>query len=167
VDDLVKSDRAEVAEYERGVSLREIAKGVLTRFLPAGLMSALGFVLVMVSGRPVLPLLTGLAGWVGWVGLGFGLGLLGLRKWLFPDAKVSGLRSVLAGVLAPLLAQVFLYLSAIFDIGFGAGSLEWSAILVLIGAVTALAMFFPWLTPTPPHMRGAGESPKALPEASK
>jgi hypothetical protein len=155
VDDIVQAGSLEVAEYKRGLSLREIVKGVVTRFLPASVVSLLGAVLgsATIGSGQLVPLMSMLIGWAAFVGLGFGVGLLALAKWLYPDAKVGGPRSILAGVLAPLLPLFFLWLNAVLDTGLGLGSWEWRALLVLAGMVGALAMYFPWLTATPPHMR--------------
>ena len=44
MDDVIKKDDAAVAPYERGaVSIREVAKGVFARFLPASVTPRLHF----------------------------------------------------------------------------------------------------------------------------
>ena len=155
MDDLAPQDRSEIAEYTRGTSLRAVVKGFVGRFLPASIASLFGTVLASATfgSGSLVPLFRILAEWSGFVGLGFGIGLLGLSRWLYPDAKVDGLRSVLAGVLAPLLPLAFLYANALFQTGLGLGIWEGRALFILGGLAAALVMFFPWLTPTPEHMR--------------
>ena len=151
MSDVTVRDEAAVADYERGsVSVREVVRSVLLRFAPASAFSLLGVVAATVTpGNPLGPLMTVMGGWVGWIGLGFGMGILGMRRWLYPDAKITGLRSVLAGVLGGLAPLALLR----FGIGLSFGPLTVNTVLVLVGVLMALAMFFPWLTPTPPHMR--------------
>lgn len=143
----------EVDEYEPGVPLGEVARGFLTRFLPASVASLFGVVAVASSGQ-LGPLVGLLETWTGLVALGFGLGILGLHRWLYPDAKVAGLRSVLAGLLAPLLPLAFFCLAALLDLGLQLTPWQAGAIFVLGGMLAATAMFFPWLVATPPEMRG-------------
>ena len=155
MDDVERHDSSEVAEYRRGVSLRTTVKGFLGRFLPASVASLFGTVLASATfgSGSLVPLLRVLAEWSGLVGIGFGIGLFGLGRWLYPDAKVDGLRSILAGVLAPLLPLAFLYGNALFQTGLGLGVWEGRVLFILGGLAAALIMFFPWLTPTPEHMR--------------
>ena len=149
MEELIQHSPTEIAEYRRGTSLREVARGVLLRFLPASALSLFG--LALGSPGRVAPLLGIVGGLLVPMALGFGLGLLALRKWLYPDAKVGGMRSVLVGLLAPLLPLAFFRFMA------GSGLIlqawEMQAIFLLAGVAVALAMFFPWLTPTPQHMR--------------
>jgi len=161
MEELVQRERTEVAEYERGTSLREVAKGVFTRFLPSSVLSLFGVVLgtATIGSGQLGPLVWILAKWTGLVGLGFGLGLLGLRRWLYPEAKVGGLRSVLAGLLAPLLPLAFLYFNALLGTGLGLRQWEGAAIFLIGGIAAALAMFFPWLTETPTAMREGADLP--------
>ena len=99
---------SDLVPYRRGVSLHEIAKGALARFLPGSLITMLGgvpFLGVSISGDPLAA-----AGWIlGFVGaltVGFGLGLFGLRRWLYPDAKLDGARSFIAGLTSPLAVSL-------------------------------------------------------------
>ena len=99
--------------------------------------------------------------------LGFGVGLTGLRRWLYPDAKVEGRRSLIAGLLSPFVV----FMAA----GFSGGLtiVPFVAVLVLVGVIMALAMFFAWLSPTPDEMLGpeygvdaSEDPPKLRPRAS-
>ena len=134
-------------------SLREVARGLLTRFLPASVASLFGVVAVGSAGHlgPVVGILGSLTGFVG---LGFAVGVLALRRWLYPDAKVAGLRSVLAGLPAPLLPLGFLSISTLLHLRLQLGRWEFAAIFALGGILAAIGMFFPWLVATPPEMRG-------------
>ena len=137
----------ELAPYERGVSLRETIRGAFTRFLPGSVVGLFG--ILAYGGFPNF--LVNLPGYVGLVGsltLGFGLGLEAMRRWLYPDAKVEGSRSVVAGLMGGPLWFAWIALGPSIPglIGYG--------VFVLMGLVLALLMFFAWLTPTPEHMRG-------------
>ncbi len=130
--------------YERGLSLREVAKGALMRFLPASFVSMAGLAATMkLSVGSGLLAVTGSLGFAAAMTVGFGAGLLVMRPWLYPDSDVSGRRSVVAGLLSPLA----LFISLVFSSGlspiaaFGA--------LFLVGFLLALGLFFAWLTPTP------------------
>ncbi len=83
---------AELVPYRPGISLREVAKGTVARFLPGsvigmGVLSAIippaGF-----DGLRLLELL--LLHQVGPLAIGFGLGLVALHRWLYPDSEVAG-----------------------------------------------------------------------------
>jgi hypothetical protein len=145
-----QKEEHEVIPYRRGVSLRQIVKGALTRFLPGSLITMIGASLVLdisVAGD-AFAAVGGLFGIAGALTAGFGLCLLGLRRWLYPDAKLDGTRSFVAGLMSPL---------ALFIVA--AGGRGWSLtqlplLLVVVGIVMALGMFFAWLTPTPEEMRG-------------
>lgn len=151
--DLVESRHEAVVPYERGaIPFGDVLKGVVGRFLPASAVSLFGAVaLTAAPGTPLTPLFGMFGAWVAWIGLGFGVGLFALRRWLFPDANVSGTRSVLAGALGGLMPL------AIVRFGLGLTILPFSMTLtlVLVGLGMALGMFFPWLTETPPEMRDA------------
>ena len=144
--------------YKRGVSLREIVKGTVARFLPGSLITVFGavsFLGVSISGD-VLAVVGGLLGLAGALTVGFGLGLLGLRHWLYPDAKLDGPRSFIAGLMSPLA----LFIAVTMSQGWGTAQLAFG--LVLVGIVMAVGMFFAWLTPTPEAMRGDGFEPDSL-----
>jgi len=138
--ELQKTTASDVVPYKRGLSLKTVLRGVLKRFLPSSAISlgVLGSALG-VSGLGLLPLLAG------GLTLGFGLGMEGLRRWLYPDAKVDGRRSVVAGLLSPLL--LFGTVALIETTGLGPIGL--AGFTLLSGMIMALAMYFPWLTPTP------------------
>ena len=144
--------------YRRGVSLREVAKGALARFLPGSLITIGGLAAVF-DIRIASDLFTAVGGLLGLVGaltVGFGLGLVGLRRWLYPDAKLSGPRSFLAGLMSPLA----LFIAATTGRGWSVTQLP--VLLVLVGVIMALGMFFAWLTPTPESMRGDRFEPDSV-----
>ncbi len=141
--ELQNTTASDVVPYERGVSLKTVLRGVLKRFLPASAISlgVLGLALTTAgaSGLALIPLLAG------GLTLGFGLGMEGLRRWLYPDAKVDGRRSVVAGLLSPLL----LFGTVALIETTGLGPIGAAGFTLLSGMIMALAMYFPWLTPTP------------------
>jgi hypothetical protein len=156
-EQVVRRSDAALVPYRRGVSLREVVKGALARFLP-------GSLLTMVAGPSLLGvgifsgLFTGIGGVIGVAGaltIGFGAGLLGLRRWLYPDARLGGSRSFIAGLLSPLA----LFIVAALSRGWTGPQIP--LVLGLVGVVMAVGMFFAWLTPTPEHMRGDGFEPEA------
>ena len=140
--------------YRRGVSLREIAKGAFARFLPGSLVSLGGLALVFdLSMRGGALATVGVVlGFAGALTLGFGSALLVLRSWLYPDAQLGGQRSLLAGLFAPFV--LFAATAA------GVGLAQLPVLLFVIGVITALGMFFAWLSPTPEGLRGAEFEPE-------
>ena len=94
---------AEVVPYQRGVSLREIGRGLLTKFLPGNLITIVGAgaLLGVNVSADVLTAVGGLFGVSASLTAGFGLGLLAMRRWLYPDAKLDGTRSFVAGLMSP------------------------------------------------------------------
>jgi hypothetical protein len=146
MNDLEEITGGELAPYERGVSLREAIQGALTRFLPGSVAGLLG--ILAYGGFPnFLANLPGYVGLVGSLTLGFGLGLEAMRRWLYPDAKVNGGRSLVAGLMGGPLWFAWIALGPSIPglLGYG--------VFVLFGLVLALLMFFAWFTPTPEHMR--------------
>jgi len=157
---------AALVPYERGIPLHEVTKGALLGFLPGNVAGMAILAAVFEFGvRPlsflgeiiyiseiVLPLL-----------IGYGLGLIGMHRWLYPDAEVSGRRSFIAGLLAPI--------AMIIGIHFGLlGLADPSIVSLLAGIFLALAMFFAWLTPTPEEMRHnkhETDPPSRLPEGAE
>lgn len=86
----------------------------------------------------------------GVVTLGYWLGLEGLRRRLYPDAALDGRRSVVAGLLAG---------AGVFSVWIAMIESNWVGFPLIVpgtGFVLALAMFLPWLSPTP-GMTEAGE----------
>ena len=77
--------------------------------------------------------------------VGYGVALLAMRRWLFPDARPDSLRSFLAGVLAPFAV----FVSLVAGLGFG----YLPILSVVMGMVCALGLFVAWLTPTPEAIR--------------
>jgi hypothetical protein len=96
---------------------------------------------------------------VGPLAIGFGLGLFGLHRWLFPDSEVTGRKSFIAGLLTPIAmlgAAVLLQLQP-------------AIASLLVGIVMAVGMFFPWLSPTPEERRSSRyepNQPDQLPDGS-
>ena len=145
----------ELMPYKRGVSLGKVLKGTIARFLPGSVigMGALSLLIPPggLSGFRLLELL--LLHEVGPLMIGFGLGLFGLHRWLYPDSEVQGRRSLVSGILSPI---------AMLGAGFFTGLLGLSPlpqpglVSLVVGFVLALAMYFPWLSPTPEEKRSAG-----------
>jgi len=146
----IEPEQTAVSTYERGaIALKDVARSVLLRFLPASAISLVSVIwLTLAPGNPMGPMLGVLGRWTAWIGLGFAMGLLVMRPWLYPDAKITGLRSVLAGLLGALLPLTFLRLQVGLVRPF-----EMTLVLLVAGVGVALGMFFPWLTATPAHMR--------------
>lgn len=149
-------DDSGLVPYRRGVSLREVAKGTLALFLPGTLLTLLGAIVLFAIGagsaRRFTAIVLGQAVSLGQLVMahtaGFGLGLLGLGRWLYPDAKVAGSRSFVAGLLSPVVIFIVMVM--------GEWSWSFSQVLLivgLVGVVMAVAMFFAWLTPTPKVLR--------------
>ena len=148
MSDLEKWSGEALEPYEPGIERDELKGAVLSRFLPASLVSVLavfafliGFPLSEFIFVPVMlaPLVAG-----------FSAGLELLRRRLYPDADLKGRRTVLAGLLAPLTAFVALAINPSIDL------LPAMGIFGLIGVLMAFVMFFAWLTPTPEELRRPG-----------
>jgi hypothetical protein len=158
--------RAELVPYERGLSLSQVARGTLVRFLPGSAigMGALSVIIPPggLGGLRLLELL--LVHQVGPLAVGFGLGLLGLHRWLFPDSEVDGRRGFVAGLLSPVAilgAGVLTQLLGLVPLP------QPALVSFIVGVVMALGMFFPWLSPTPEEKRSGGyepDPPAQLPE---
>ena len=148
--------------YRPGFPLAASLKGALGRFFPGALVSFAAVVAFMGGvpqggefGEAVLMVLFGAAGMTA----GFAAGLESLRRWLYPDAKIAGRKSFIAGLMAPV---------ALFVVGaLMAAPLGLPAILTLLFVVPlalSLLMFFAWLTPTPePHRDQAYGEPDERP----
>jgi hypothetical protein len=76
--------------------------------------------------------------------LGYGIGLEGLRRWLFPDAGVDGRRSLVAGIVSPL--ALFTWVTVVAESLGGLTLPVGVGVLLLVGFLMAVVMFFPWLT---------------------
>ena len=152
-EQLEHTAESELVPYRRGISLREIVKGMLARFLPGSLLTILAagaFFGVNISAD-VLRAVGGLFGVSAALTAGFGLGLLGLRRWLYPDAKPDGMRSFVAGLMSPFA----LFIAAVMT-GRGWTLAQLPLLLGVVGVVMAVLMFFAWLIPTPAEMLGEG-----------
>jgi hypothetical protein len=167
---LQKSDEktTELVPYRRGLSLSTVAKGTLARFLPGSVIGT-GALLAIIppgglGGLRLLDLL--LFHQVGPLAIGFGLGLLGLHRWLYPDSEVAGIRGFIAGLFSPVAALGAGTLTMLL----GMVPLPQPALLsFLVGVVMPLVMFFPWLSPTPEEIRPYGyepDQPDQLPDGS-
>ena len=141
----------ELVPYKQGVSLGTVIRASLGRFLPGSILG-LGSVFALLGLGPGewLGAAAIFGAGVGALTLGFGLGLEALRRWLYPDAKVEGRRSFVAGLMAPVAAFVTAALA-----GSGGGYVAFAGLLFMVALITAVLMFFAWLTPTPEDMRGA------------
>lgn len=155
MSDLEKWSEEAPVPYEPGIERDELKSAVLSRFLPASLVSVLG-VFAFLVGFPLsefifVPVM--LAPLVA----GFSAGLELLRGRLYPDADLKGRRTVLAGLLAPLTAFVAMAITPSIDM------LPAMGVFGLIGVLMAFVMFFAWLTPTPEELRRPGwMSPERL-----
>ena len=128
---LERTAETNLVPYRRGVSLREIAKGALARFLPGSLITLGGLATVFdirISGE-VFAAVGGLLGLAGTTTVGFGLGLFGLRRWLYSDARLGGHRSFIAGLMSPLA----LFIAA--TVGRGWSMTQLPVLLVLVGVI--------------------------------
>ena len=141
----------DLVPYERGISLREIVKGTLGRFLPGSVIGMGGLAAVFNIIGPGGPLSflaeVGfmLSSFAAPLALGFGLGLVGLSRWLYPDSRVSGRRSFIAGCLSPLAFTATTFLIE--------GVLGLTLVGFLVGVAMAFGMYFAWLSPTPEELR--------------
>jgi hypothetical protein len=153
---------AEVIPGVRGVPLRFAAKGTLARFLPASLAVMGAFTIPAIIEDPGrLLIVLGIMGLEA-LGLsaGFGAGLLSLRRWLFPSAKIEGRRSSFAGLMSPLalgIVSIFTQGASLIEIG------SYSA---LAGLGMAVVLYSPWLSSggepapeVPPEDQSSGEIP--------
>ncbi len=164
----VDEKTTELVPYGRGISLREVVKGTLGRFLPGSVIGMGVLAAIIPPAGLDLPRLLELLLFheVGPLVTGFGLGLLGLHRWLYPDSEVTGRRSIVAGFLTPI---------AMLGAGVLTGLLgmvpqpQPAAVSFLVGIAMALAMYFPWLSPTPEEKRSdryAADQPDLLPDRS-
>ena len=94
MNELEQHSEVEVVPYERGLSIKEVLRGALSRFLPASVLSmgAVGAAVVMPGPGQWLGWLVAVLGFAGALTGGFGLGLVALKRWLYPDADVAGRR---------------------------------------------------------------------------
>lgn len=148
----------DVVPYRRGLAIGPILKGVVARFLPGSLTGtgALALIFDLSAQGGAVATAGIIAGLGAAMTAGYGIALLGMRRWLFPDARPDSLRSFLAGVLAPFA----IFVALVADLGF-----DYLPILsVVIGMLCALGLFLAWLTPTPEEVRDhrfLGESTSA------
>ena len=145
------STSVQLVPYERGLPLSTALRGTFGRFLPGTVLSLAAVFTFLGGGGPgVWPEAIVLVGGTGLaLSLGFGAGLEALRRWLYPDARVDGRRSFVAGLMAPLLFFILGIVSSPIS-----GQFQILGLLFLAAMVMALLMFFAWLTPTPEEMRG-------------
>ena len=70
-----------------------------------------------------------------------------MRRWLYPDAKMTGYRSFVAGLFAPSVWFIW------GGLGLRVSEVVAWSMFPLLGLVLAVVMFVAWLTPTPEEMR--------------
>ena len=124
--------------------LRTFMRGVLERFLPANLM-AFG---ALAAGLTLFPSATGmtlslaqlmiLGLEIGGLTAGFAIGLAMVSRWVNPSVEVDGVRSTLAGFVAPL------YLVPISLLTQGAGHAEIALACVLTGMLVGMTVLLPF-----------------------
>ena len=127
------------------VTRRDVWKGTATRYLPAvalgqaALIALLFAILVKPGDKFHFGSLASNAVVCGLFTVGFAAALTALRKWLRPDASVTGRQTVVAWLLTPaayLCAQLVLPTT---------NPLGAEMARVALGGVLAVGMFFPWL----------------------
>jgi hypothetical protein len=153
--------QAEVIPSGRGVPLGVAVKGTLARFLPASFSVMGAFSIPAILYDPSRSLLV-----LGIVGLevlglsvGFGTGLLALRRWLFPSAKIEGRRSFFAGLMSPLALAI----TSVFTQG--ASIVELTSYSAIAGLGMAVVLYSPWLSSggeTPPELPAEDQSPEEI-----
>lgn len=121
-------------------SLRTIVRAALTRFLPGYALGILAlYILGNIADRLTLRWsFVAVAGLI--LTLGYMLALLPLRSRLLPGVGVEGRRSVIAGMLSPVVALMALLYSG------PESALVALSVLVPAGALITLGIFFPWIT---------------------
>jgi len=159
-------ESTELVPYERGISLQKVGKGTLARYLPGSVigMAVLQLVDLPLMGLPfpeMFELL--LVHELGPLVIGFGLGLLVLHRWLYPDSGVTGRKSFIAGFLSPMTLVITSILT-------GGLQLDLALVSLLVGVAMALVMYFRWLRPTPEEKRSdryEPDHPEQLPDGSR
>ena len=125
------------------ISLRTILRGTLTRFIPGFILgTAIFYGLVSLTDRVSVGWLN-LAVAYALVTVGYTAALAALRYRLRADADVAGRRSSVAGLLVPAA-----YVSGLVVLA-SQSLLSQNVLAVVIGAVLAVGMFFPWLKSAP------------------
>ncbi len=135
----------ELVPYERGLPSAMGAKALLGRFLPGSLLGfgvVYGLMGIPGHGSLAESLLIGVLVILVPLAVGFGVGLEGLRRWLFPDAEIHGRRSFVAGLTSSLAVSMILSWVALT-------TPQAIATFFLVGLAVAVSMFFAWLYPTP------------------
>lgn len=148
-DELSSAESHDLVPYERGLPFRDVLRGSLTRFLPGSVVGLTGILAWRGWPGDVLANLPGYLALVAVATVGFGIGLEGLRRWLFPDAKIDGSRSFVAGL---MVGPIWFSIIVAELIPALQGPQAW-AFFPLIGVILAVLMFFAWLTPTPEETR--------------
>ncbi len=125
-------------------SLKACFRGVVKRFLPANLLAfgalAVGLALLPAVGGMTLSLaqLKVLGLEIAGLTAGFGIGLALVSWWINPKAEVDGVRSTLAGFLAPL------YLIPISLLTQGAGHGGIALACFLTGLLVGMTVLLPF-----------------------
>lgn len=136
---------SDLLKRARGVPRGSVLRATLGRFLPAGLftMGSIAAYFGLQDPSAALRIAAMLGFETVMFSVGYGLGLEGIRRWLYPDAHVTGRRSIVAGLFTPLYAgavSVVVQGLNLVEVGLWSGT---------VGIVMAVVMFFAWLTPTP------------------
>jgi hypothetical protein len=151
----VGENKTELVPYKRGIPLSEVGKGTVARYLPG---SVIGMGVLQIFDLPVMGLSFPamvelfLVHELGPLVIGFGLGLLALHRWLYPDSEVTGRKSFIAGFLSPMT----LVLTSILARGL---QLDLALVSFLVGIIMALGMYLRWLRPTPEEKRSVHYEP--------
>ena len=138
-----EAEPAVVAPYARGVPAEVVARGLVSRFIPAsaGIMTAMALITTISQPQRVGIVFSIMTMETACVIVGYGAALAVMRRWLYPDAGIAGRRSVIAGLFSPLaLGIASAFLQGRRDMIVPAS--------ILAGAGMALVLFFPWLQPT-------------------
>ena len=131
---------------DRGVSAGAVFRGIFGRFLPGSLisMASLMGLISLIGGPSLFEFLLVVALPSVGLAIGYAIGLESLRRWLFPDAAVDGRRSLLAGIVSPL--ALFTWVTMVAESLGGLTLPAGVGVLLLVGFLMAVVMFFPWLT---------------------
>ena len=157
IADVKEPQDADLVPYERGIPAEKAVEATRRYFAPGSALSLVVGV-GLLGGVPavgeLVEFLLTLGGGVLVLSAGFWAGLELLRRWLYPDAQIDGRRSFVAGLIAPIAVFV-----AGVVVGASGGILAAFAHLFGVALVTAILMFFAWLSPTPDDMRGPEYEP--------
>ena len=166
--DLEETQSEDLEPYEPGIERSEIVQATLFRFMPASVLSAFAAIagIAVLSDSTIPEEIIFLPLMAAPLGAGFGVGLEVLRRFLYPDANLNGRRSVIAGIMSPFAYGMIMLLAIQLFFDGRAGvvtAVVGVSALFLAGVVSAVIMFFAWLTPPPEEMRPDALNPRACP----